>query len=550
MVGDKKSAAKAALPLVSRKALPRPILRRMRTFGVCLVALLTFGCGDSGSGSEPASSGSGGADTGSGGAATGGAASGGTSTGGGAASGGASTGGVWGGAGSPAAVTVQVDYDAELQEIDGFGTATSWGAIPPDAQLDAFFSVTKGAGLSILRNRIPFREAPANNDNFLGGGNYTYSVQNQGTANEYKQFTLNWGNWDLAAHKALIGKLKKNADYAVASYFSTPWTPPNNSTSKWKLGVADYTNSPEVGGYLDPNHYQDYADVLADYVLGFESHMGVPLTALSLQNEPNYAVDYESADWSAEQFHAFLAVLKAEFTKKGVFSSLPALKIMAPEDANFKEDLILPSLADESTAALIGIVGVHQYEFGPWNVSSYEPTPLTQSLAQGKKIWMTEWNTSAFTNVDDMGRALLLARLMLMDFTAAGMNAYVHWWYRDLVDDEGTPNKNLWAIGQFSRFVRPGWHRVTAPEAAGTLPLAVFKDPDDTQLVAIALNESDADSTFALVFAAGTFGDAQVYCTNATDSLELVGTALSSGTFINVTVPAKSVCTFVSQAVP
>jgi len=42
-------------------------------------------------------------------------------------------------------------------------------------------------------------------------------------------------------------------------------------------------NTPEVGGTLDPAHYADYADVLADYVLGYKAKMGVDLTVLSLQ---------------------------------------------------------------------------------------------------------------------------------------------------------------------------------------------------------------------------------------------------------------------------
>ena len=47
-----------------------------------------------------------------------------------------------------------------------------------------------------------------------------------------------------------------------------------------------------MGGYLDPNHYADYADALADYVLGYRAKMGVDLTALSPQNEPNFRCTY------------------------------------------------------------------------------------------------------------------------------------------------------------------------------------------------------------------------------------------------------------------
>ncbi len=448
------------------------------------------------------------------------------------------------GGGTPAATVVKVSYGTARQKIDGFGMATSWGSIPPDAQLDAFFSVSKGAGLSILRNRIPFREAPANNDNFMGGGNYEFTSAPTGAI--HKTFKLNWSNWDLSAMRALIGKLKANPDYQVPTYFSTPWTPPNNDTSRWKLGVADYVNAPEVGGYLDPAHYVDYADVLADYVLGFASNMGAPLAALSLQNEPNFKVTYESADWSAAQFHAFLATLKTEFTFKGVFTTLPNFTILAPEDPNFKEDLILPSLADSNTAALVGIVGAHQYEFGPWNVATYAPAPLTASLAANKRVWVTEWNTSAFTNTTPLATALLLAGLISADLTKASVSAYVHWWFKDLVSSAGAPNKNLWALGQFSRFVRPGASRVEAPSGVGNdLLLAAFKNAAGTELTLVAVNRGSATTTFALELDSGTLGAVSSYRTSASEDLKSLGSAPSGGYFANLTAPAQSISTFV-----
>jgi len=506
----------------------------------------TSAAGEAGEGNEPV-------DVGTGGASAGGSSAGGADTAGGASNGGAEPSGAGSGglaaggaAGGPMANVVKVSYGVTRQRIDGFGIATSWGAVPPTAQLDAFFSVSKGAGLSILRNRIPFRENPINNDNFLGAGNYNFTTTGTGS-DAYKTFTLNWNNWDLSATRKLIAVLNGNPDYQVPTYFSTPWTPPNNDTARWKLGVADYVNSPEVGGYLDPAHYQDYADVLADYALGFASKMGAPLTALSLQNEPNYKVTYESADWSDEQMHSFLTVLRTEFEKKGVFSALPGFSILAPEMENFSESLLLPSLADSNTASLIGIVGAHQYEFGPWNVASYAPIPFTQSIAAGKKIWVTEWSTNAFKAETPLSSALIFARLLQSDFTTANISAYVHWWYKDLVDSSGLPNKNLWALGQFSRFVRPGYYRLEATSRIGNdLLLAAFKDAAGTGLTLVAVNRGTADTSFSIQLDSGTLGDVSSYRTSATEDLQSLGSIPSGGSFVNVTAPAQSISTFVT----
>ena len=451
---------------------------------------------------------------------------------------------------SPAEIVVNVSYQVARQKIDGFGIATSWSVIPPSPQLDAFFSVSKGAGLSILRNRIPFRENPTANDAFMGGGNYDFTTAGTG-ADAYKTFSLNWNNWDLYATRKLIGVLKENPDYQVPTYISAPWTPPNNNTSRWKLNVADYVNLPEVGGHLDPAHYQDYADVLADYVLGFESNMGVPLAALSLQNEPNFQASYESANWSADQLHAFLLVLRSEFSKKGVFSALPGFTILAPEADSFREDLILPSLADSNTASLIGIVGAHQYDFGPWNVDIYSPKPLSASLAAGKKVWVTEWNTDAFTTETPFSKALLLARLIQTDLTSASVSAYVHWWYKDLVDSAGSPNKNLWAIGQFSRFVRPGSVLLEAPKSKGDdLLLAAFKDAAGSTLTLVAINRGAVDMTFAIELDSGTLGSVMCYRTSESEDLAKAASAASGGRFANVTAKAQSISTFVASVRP
>jgi hypothetical protein len=229
--------------------------------------------------------------------------------------------------------------DEPRQVIDGFGGANAWAGLPADAAakqkvMDLLFSTSKGAGLSIIRNRIPFRERTDLDDKFLtkdASGNYVSSTNPDGS----KTFSLDWNNWDLAGTRALYRALEScGADCQVSTFFSTPWTPPNNRLSNWKSGVPDPVNAPEIGGHLDPAHYRDYADVLADYALGFSSAMGNSLTAVSIQNEPNWSPQYESCSWTAAQFAAFVPILRQEFAAKGVPASV---LVMAPEDMNFKD---------------------------------------------------------------------------------------------------------------------------------------------------------------------------------------------------------------------
>lgn len=455
-----------------------------------------------------------------------------------------------------------VKFLQAMQTIDGFGVSNAW-LYPPQAAArtavyDALFSISKGAGLSLVRNRIPFRENPTNNDAFINknaDGTYQYTANSDGS----KTFSLNWSNWDLNNTSALIGDIKaKGADYQVTKFMSTPWTPPNNSVSKWKVSdsykTMDYTK-PEVGGTLDPNFYGDYADLLADYVLGYKAKFGVDLSVLSLQNEPSFQCTYESANWTAAQFHDFFAILRTEFTKKGVFAQLPNLKIMAPESQTVKEDLIVPTLGDSNTADLLGVVGVHQYEYGRGNVSSYAPPVLARSLAAGKRIWMTEFSTAGWAGDTSITDALIVARLVHVDLVVGQMSAFLYWWAWGngngcLALVNGTQPKRLYALGQYSRFIRPDWIRVDAVASpAGNVYMSAFKNPAGSQVAVVAINAGTSEVPLALTIDVGRFGALTSYRTSASEDIANVG-SVTGGTTANVTLAPFSVTTFVGQVTP
>lgn len=486
---------------------------------------------------------------GSGGAAATGGSSGGASSGGASSGGGSATGGVSQG-GAPPGPTARIRVDQARQTVEGFGFSTAWGNVPTADQMDAFFSVSTGAGMTILRNRIPFRENNVHDDRFVqrssgGTGDYVTTVVNPGAAAEYREFTLNWNNWDLARTRALIADLKAIPDYELTAVFSTPWTPPNNDVSRWKLDVDDYVNHPEIGGTLDPNRYDDYADLLADYVLEFEAQMGAPLAALSLQNEPSFEAGYESCDWTATQIHDFLGTLAAQWTKKGVFTAVPGLTLIAPEHNNFRDALIHPSLDDPTTSALIGIAGGHLYEYG-WaqpDPLAINFQPMTRSLEVGKRIWMTEWNVGKFGDPNQIGPSLALAKAMNYLFTEAGLNAFIYWWAADFLSD-GAPNKALFTMAQHSRFVRPGWHRVVVDGApASEVLLSAFVSPDATRIAIVAVNMGRGEQTFSLQLSSGGFGSVTPYRTSASENAAALPD-LSGGSWITVTLPGESVTTF------
>lgn len=442
-----------------------------------------------------------------------------------------------------------VDVADQKQVVDGFGFSTAWGNMPGNqTNIDAFLSVTKGAGFSIVRTRIPFRENPDLDDNFLAkeNGRYTFTTitDSQGT---YKKFNLNWQNWDLERTKNFLATIKDNPDYQVTKVFSTPWTPPNNQFDRWKLPDPPESNNihrlteeryatrPEVGGYLDPEHYQDYADVLADYVLEFKENMGTDLYALSIQNEPGYDADYESCNWTPAQFRDFLLVLKRQFHRKGVWKANPDLKIMAPEDNNFHDSKLNEVYANPETRNLVHIAAGHQYEYGPWSLQNdlnnlfterdtYRPNPFNASRKHGKQVWMTEWSMEAFNQTTPINRGLIVARAIHQNFTLSGQNAFVYWWSSSLLQD-GNPNKSLWAMAHYSRYVRPGWHRISVTETpAPGVHLTAFAHRETRQVAIVAVNTSSTEKSISInLKGARSFESLRLHRTSANQDMADLG---------------------------
>ena len=490
--------------------------------------------------------------------------------------GGAADSGASNDAGPSVLASSTVDWGDEKQEIDGFGGSNAWSTLPSgstgDTIVKLLFSTSQGAGLSMIRNRIPFREAPQYSDKFVmyagsDGNPTTTGTSNNGNSGDYysyvsndgsKTFSLNWSSWDLSNTRKLYEKVGSlGSDAEVRTVFSTPWTPPNNSVSNWKKGVSDVVNHPEIGGTLDPNHYADYADLLADYALGFEGQMGISLGAVSIQNEPNWVPDsYEGCRWTASNIHDFLAVLKQEFAKKNVPSSI---KVMAPEDANFKEDLIASTLDDSAISDVVGIVAVHQYGSGA--------RMLPTTKASGKKLWQTEVSNGG-SNDPSINDGLTWAKLIHADLALAEVNAFCYWWLwksdsagaspsgsalvNIATDGTLTQNKRLFTLGQFSRFVRPGWHRIGATEKPlNQVYQTAFRDVSANRIAVVLINDSSEEAGLSLqLYNARSFGGLAAYRTSASESLADVGPVDVDGAQCRVILPGRSVTTLYGSVNP
>ncbi|HHU82862.1 MAG TPA: glucuronoxylanase XynC [Firmicutes bacterium] len=381
--------------------------------------------------------------------------------------------------------SVKVDLAATKQIIRGFGAASAWCGSISDTNMDILF---KDMGLSILRVRIApseiWKAAPVLVDS----------------------------GWTVELYNA------KKASARGAIVIATPWTPP----------ASMKTNNSLVGGELKPEEYANYAQYLKAFADYF-THNRVPLYAISIQNEPNIEVDYESCHWTGEQMRDFL---------KNHGEVFGGLRIIMPEAYNFDFRLSEPALKDPEASKYVTIIGGHLYGA---MIRDYP-----RARREGKEVWMTEH----LVNDQSLRAALDTAKEIHDCLTIGNMNAYIWWWVisdaNGFLNKQYLPQKRGYVVGQFARFVRPGYYRVEATSRpAANVHVTAYKGDGKVVIVAINRRRSPVDLEFTLEN--GKPAEVFSWVTTAEDNIA-PGPALAvSGGSFRAGLPAQSVTTFVGE---
>jgi glucuronoarabinoxylan endo-1,4-beta-xylanase len=377
--------------------------------------------------------------------------------------------------------TVNVDLNDTQQTIRGFGGMNfpRWIGTLTNAQVDTAFGNGSGQiGLTILRIDVPY--------------------------NSY-----NWSGEVSAAQRAI--------DNHGAIVFASPWSPP----------ASMKTSGSTTGGELKTDCYDDYADHLSDFA-DYMSSNGAPLYAISLQNEPDVTVTYESCDWTSTQMRNFL---------KNNASVIPT-RVMAAESYHFAQSFTDPILNDSAAEAQMEIIAGHIYGGG---LAYY---PLAHS--KGKEVWMTEHYTDSSNDADLWPNALNVGK-EIHDCMAAHMHAYIWWYIRRSygpIAEDGHVTKRGYCMSHFAKFVRPGYIRLsaTANPSSGVYVTA-YKNGDTVVIVAVNQNSSSREVTFSL--SGGGVDSYTKYETSSSNSLSDMGSVGRTNT-----LAGYSISTFVGTTTP
>jgi glucuronoarabinoxylan endo-1,4-beta-xylanase len=354
---------------------------------------------------------------------------------------------------------------------------------------DLLFSTNSGAGLSLLRTRI----AP------------------DGTS------------WETS--------IAQQAQARGAKIWSTPWSPP---------AIYKSTNSVNGGSFVSSAaNYQGYAAQLANYVASMTNTYGISLYAVSVQNEPDYSTStYESCLWTAQQIHDFVPYLSTALSNNNVAST----RIMIAEDMNWKWDLAATAMND-NVSNLVGVLAAHNYGSSAAPVTQFgNPCP--------KPLWETE---HYFGSDDTIVNGVALAQEIHSFMTVANANAYHYWWLQgsgtgSLVGNSWTtPAKRIFVMGNYSRFVRPGYYRIGVTNNAFT-SISAYKDTNSGRFAIVAINPAFTTVTQVFNLASFTATSVTPWITSSNLSLASQSAIAVANSSFSYALPAMSVVTFVGQA--
>lgn len=428
-------------------------------------------------------------------------------------------------------ITFTAMTNLQHQTIDGFGASDAWSILfvgnnwplkKRERLADLLFSTDfnqdgdpKGIGLSIYRYNI-------------GAGSMKAGIES-GIPDPWKRTegflekdgSYNWNKQE--GHQWFMKAAKKRG---VQTFIGFANSPPVVLTENGKAyGEGDHH------GNIPRGNYGKFADYLAN-VAKYYRDAGISLDYLSPINEPqvnwNKSKHQEGSSYQNDEILKIVTALDRKIKIYGLNT-----KILIPEAAKitYLYDDSLQARGNQASyffgvnskakklSSVANIITAHSYGT-TWPVSKMIETrrklwKKIHSTDPNLKYWMTEYcllenNEEVHLKDKDLGisPALYVSRVMHYDLTVANASSW-QWWVavspynvkdgliyidKNKYDGKIYESKMLWAMGNYSRFIRPGAIRVTVKRSDR---LTDFKAED--KLLVSAYMERGSDKVIFVV---------------------------------------------------
>lgn len=393
----------------------------------------------------------------------------------------------------------------------------------------------------------------------IGLTSYRYNLGAGSTAENSSKITDPWrraesfelapGEYDWSRDKKAQWMLNTAVEYGVEDIYLFVNSPPTRLT---KNGSAYGTMVDGVSSNLDPENYEAFAKYIYD-VSEYFVREGIPITHISPINEPQWEwiEGQEGNHYEPDEMVELLKVFVEEKENRSLLSDVSLSMPELGEWGNSSYDYYDAIISDELMMNYFDTWEIHSYwtsqfakeDFSLW----YEQNNLDVELK------MTEWTEMVNGRDYTMDSALNLANQIYEDMTILDVSVWQYWIavstydYRDgliyveLDTQEITIPKRLWAMGNFSKFVRPGYRRIeshTDDNEINTLSYVGINEEGKEEIITILINNSNEEKQLKMDIENSTILTA--YVTDEENDLSKYEYAAD-----NILVPSRSIVTLV-----
>jgi glucosylceramidase len=391
---------------------------------------------------------------------------------------------------------ITIDTSRHFQKMHGFGAAMTdasaqvLSALPDDKRkaimAELFGRKNGGLGLSFTRLTVGASD--------FSSSDYSYDDTPANAPDpELRYFSID------PAKKYVLPRTREalaiNPDLLV---MISPWSAP-----AWMK-----TTRSLIKGELVPRYYPAFANYLARTVQGFRSE-GVPVSMLTIQNEPNFEPD----DYPGERVDP---PQRAEIIGKHLGPTFKRLGLhtqVLDWDHNWDHpEMPLAVLKDPAARQYISGVAWHCY-----NGDVPAQTPVHDAFPE-KDAWITEcsggewspnyaevlgWMTDKLIigGANNWARGTLLWNLALDPAHGPHTGGCTDCRGVVTVDPKSgavTRNVEYYVLGHASRFVLPGAYRVATSKRGAEVEAAGFVNPDGSRVAILHRNSGEGPVTIAL----------------------------------------------------
>jgi glucuronoarabinoxylan endo-1,4-beta-xylanase len=424
-----------------------------------------------------------------------------------------------------AQAVIQVNKATTKQPIWGFGGAanhptqdlkTKLSTADQKIVLDKLFRTdSNNAGLSIVRLEInPFRKTDTD-------------------PNNREQYTIEpsdgvW-DWNTDQYQRWFAQEAMNRTDGV-HFMACPWSPP---------GWMKSNNSPINGGSLNAAYYDKFATYMKTYVDHYRNTYGFDIRWVSIQNEPTNNTAYASCVYSNSAMD-----IVAGKVADAVHSLNQGVLVGAPEGATRGISINYMNAMSATTKGKIDYILTHDY------------TGANSGLAGfGKLVMNTEVWSEAGSDDVTITDGLRWANAIKDALVSRNEPGWLYWWILDansgaqgivVIRTGGyTLPKRLYAMGQFSRFMREGDVRVDATSTNSNLAVVATKNAAGKASILVINN-----STSAITATLKGLNTAilEAYRTSATEDLAKLENITATDNMATVAFAAKSITTLVEKS--